>query len=71
MSQPYNSRHITVQHCCNLRHKGMYVTDSTPGEREEIEATAYWCLCTQKSFGPDGHAVAPADCRTSRGCCEH
>ena len=71
MSEPYASRHITPQHCSNLRHKGMYVTDSFADERAEIEPTAYWCLCTQKSFGPDGHPVGPADCKSSRGCCEH
>jgi hypothetical protein len=71
MNEPYASRHITVHHCSNLRHKGMYVTDSYPDEQEAIEATAYWCVCTQKSFGPDGHPVSPGECQTSRGCCEH
>ncbi len=71
MSELYTSRHITLHHCSNLRHKGMYVGDSTAEEREAIEATAYWCLCTQKSFGPDGHAVNPEDCKSGRSCCEH
>jgi hypothetical protein len=71
MSEPFASRHITLQHCSNLRHKGMYVSESFASEREEIEPTAYWCLCTQKSFGPDGHPVRPSDCKSSRGCCEH
>jgi hypothetical protein len=71
MTEPYASRHITLHHCSNLRHKGMYVTDSYAVERQEIEATAYWCLCTQKSFGPDGHPVTPGECKSSRGCCEH
>ena len=71
MTEPYTSRHITVHQCSNLRHKGMYVTDTFASERESIEPTAYWCRCTQKSFGPDGNPVSPSECQSSRGCCEH
>ena len=71
MSETYASRHVTPQHCLNLRHKGMYVTDTFASERDAIEPTAFWCACTQKSFGPDGQPVRPADCTAERHCCEH
>jgi hypothetical protein len=70
------SRHVTPSHCAKLRHKGMYAqADSHPEEaafyRDTIEATAFWCACTQKSFGPDGLPVTAELCATGRGCCEH
>ena len=76
MSHPVvSSRHLTPAHCLHLRHKGMYVrpdtTDLDPIYRDTIEATSYWCVCTQKAFGPDGLPAGPADCATGRGCCEH
>jgi len=69
------SRHITPQHCANLRHKGMYVLpDDSEGVmeayRDPIEATAFWCGCTQKAFGPDGRPVTAELCRSGRHCCE-
>jgi hypothetical protein len=76
MSRPeLSSRHITPLHCSHLRHKGMYVLPDTadldPIYRDPIEATAYWCVCTQKAFGPDGLPAGPAHCRHGRACCEH
>jgi hypothetical protein len=73
---PLVSRHLTGQHCSQLRHKGMYVFTSLEGDeaREEadgLEATAYWCACTQKAFGPDGQPVTARSCKVGRGCCEH
>jgi hypothetical protein len=72
---PLTSRHITPQHCTHLRHKGMYVfaepTPETEAYAEEIEATAFWCSCTQKAFGPDGQPVGARHCGTGRSCCEH
>jgi hypothetical protein len=72
---PLTSRHVTSEHCSQLRHKGMFVyADLTPEAAEyteEIAATAYWCECTQKSFGPDGHPVGARSCTTGRQCCEH
>jgi len=72
---PLTSRHITPQHCTHLRHKGMYVfaepTPETEAYGEEIEATAFWCSCTQKAFGPDGQPVGARHCGTDRSCCEH
>ena len=66
------SRYVTTAHCAHLRHKGMYVfADETPGTADAIEPTAFWCLCTQKAFGPDGQPVTPRDCTDGRGCCEH
>jgi hypothetical protein len=73
MSEPaLTSRHITAAHCTHLRHKGMYVfADDPPGaDADAIEPTAFWCMCTQKPFGPDGQPVNNRDCRTGRGCCE-
>lgn len=71
-----NSRHVTASHCTRLRHKGMYCeADSHPEEmaryRDHIEATAFWCACTQKNFGPDGMPVTAELCGSGRGCCEH
>lgn len=75
MSEPaLTSRYVTTAHCAHLRHKGMYVfADETPGgsPADAIEPTAFWCMCTQKSFGPDGHPVNARDCVAGRGCCEH
>lgn len=76
MSHPtLSSRHVTPSHCRHLRHKGMYVRPETadldPIYRDAIEATAYWCVCTQKAFGPDGLPAAPGHCGEERGCCEH
>jgi hypothetical protein len=72
---PLTSRHITFSHCTHLRHKGMYVFDELPpggvDQVDEIEATAYWCSCTQKAFGPDGRPVGKRNCQNGRGCCEH
>jgi hypothetical protein len=72
---PLSSRLVTSTHCSHLRHKGMYVfTDPTPEAAEyveEIEATAYWCACTQKAFGPDGRSATLSGCDGARSCCEH
>lgn len=71
-----SSRHVTAVHCSHLRHKGMYVSDETTvSERhvfdDQIEATSFWCVCTQKAFGPDGQPVGPQACGPGRGCCDH
>ena len=71
-----SSRHITPHTCGHLRHKGMYVLDEvTAAEPQEfadrIEATSFWCVCTQKAFGPDGLPVGLEVCAPGRGCCEH
>ena len=76
MSHPtLSSRHISTAHCTHLRHKGMYVVpDGTPGAadyRDPIEATSYWCVCTQRAFGPDGKPAGPSACASGRACCEH
>ena len=76
MSHPtLSSRHVTPLQCSHLRHKGMYVTDDTavsdPFEfADHIEATSFWCVCTQKAFGPDGQPVGPEACGKGRGCCD-
>jgi hypothetical protein len=72
---PLTSRLVTASHCGHLRHKGMYARgDSAPDDplyRDPIEATSYWCVCTQKPFGPDGLPVGPEACGHGRGCCDH
>jgi hypothetical protein len=72
---PLSSRHVTSAHCSHLRHKGMYVMSDDSAElmaeREEISATAFWCVCTQRPFGPDGLPVSARDCVQGRTCCEH
>jgi hypothetical protein len=39
---------------------------------DRYDATAYWCACTQRGFGPDREAVGPAPCSRDnrRACCE-
>jgi hypothetical protein len=70
-----SSKIIAAVHCLNLRHKGMYVL-STPYPEESqfydpVDTTAYWCVKTQRGFGPDGLPVRPDCCHGERGCCEH
>ncbi len=67
---------VNEVHCSNLRHKGMYVM-SVPDPDEfkfydPYDATAYWCIRTQKALGPDGKSVHPSTCQHAgtRGCCE-
>jgi hypothetical protein len=72
---PLKSRAVGAGHCSHLRHKGMYVmAEPDPDEAkyfDRYDAAAYWCACTQTSFGPDGHPVQPAMCCTGRECCRH
>jgi len=53
----------------------MYVL-STPYPEESqfydpYDATAYWCVKTQRGFGPDGRPVRPECCQGERECCCH
>jgi hypothetical protein len=71
---PLSSRHFNASHCGNLRHKGMYVIVDAVVEQDfddQLGASSYWCVCTQKAFGPDGRAVNARDCVVGRGCCDH
>jgi hypothetical protein len=67
---------VTVHHCEHLRHKGMYVMAAPdPAEHafyDRYDATAYWCACTQRGFGPDRAPVAPDRCAHGGGrpCCQ-
>ena len=71
---PLTSPQFDTTHCANLRHKGMYVQ---PDGRVEgdfdnlLGASSYWCVCTQKPFGPDGEPVNARDCVDGRACCGH
>jgi hypothetical protein len=77
MAEPtLTSRSLTTVHCVRLRHKGMYVGQDPVAyeseyDRDWLGASAYWCLKTQKSFGPDGGVVTAEACCGDRGCCEH
>lgn len=76
MAEPtLTSRILTSSHCSRLRHKGMYVgQDPDPiasAGTDALGAPAYWCVKTQKSFGPDGGIVNADACRGGRDCCEH
>ena len=59
--------------CRWLRYKGMYVTGAPDADAERIhdsfDATACWCLRTQKALGPDGAPVHRDTCRPGRACC--
>ena len=37
---------------------------------DSYDATAYWCVKTQRGFGPDGLPVRPDCCQGERDCCE-
>lgn len=70
---PLSSRHLGSTHCGNLRHKGMYVLPDAVVEQDysdQTGASSYWCVCTQKAFGPDGEPVNARDCVAGRRCCE-
>lgn len=58
--------------CRNLRNKGMYVYHGeydTP--HEDYDNTIYWCVRTQKGFGPDDEMVSRDDCiDPERSCYE-
>ena len=52
----------------------MYVLADAVVEQDfdnQLGATSYWCVCTQKAFGPDGRAVNARDCVHGRECCDH
>lgn len=74
MDRP-SSRLVTEQHCSHLRHKGMYVTSAPDPDEfrfyDPYDATAYWCLHTQKALGPDGRPVHADTCKHGRSCCDH
>jgi hypothetical protein len=38
---------------------------------DKYDGTAYWCVETQRAFGPDGHPVRPDCCSGERDCCKH
>jgi hypothetical protein len=51
----------------------MYVLPDAAVEQDysdQTGASSYWCVCTQKAFGPDGEPVNARDCVAGRGCCE-
>lgn len=57
--------------CSHIRHKGMYVmSEHDPAYFDPYAGTAYWCCCTQTSFGPDGDPVRPDTCDKERACCD-
>ena len=64
----------TGPRCCHLRSKGMYVFNDAEADEDpyaESGSTAYWCLKTMTSFGPDDEPAAGPDCRNpSRSCYE-
>ena len=53
----------------------MYVTSGPYPEEltfyDAYDATAYWCVETQRGFGPDGKPVRPDMCSGDRACCQH
>src|SRR5471032_2109094 len=57
-------------HCLNLRHKGMFVTSGADPDElafyDKYDGTAYWCIETQRGFGPDGAPVRPDCCSGER-----
>lgn len=62
---------VGADHCHHLRHKGMYVLSvaEPTSFHDAYDATAYWCVKTQKPIGPDGARANAATCREGRECC--
>ena len=63
---------VGAHNCHHLRHKGMYVL-SVPEPtqfHDAYDATAFWCIKTQKPIGPDGGRVHADLCRAGRECCK-
>jgi hypothetical protein len=58
--------------CRSLRNKGMYVYNGEySNPHEDYDNTIYWCVKTQKGFGPDDEMVSREDCtNTERVCYE-
>ena len=76
MSELFGSTKITFgTHCLHIRHKAMYIGEMpNPGDEtfyDPYDATAYWCVETQRGFGPDGAPVRPDCCNGERDCCKH
>ncbi len=69
------SRLVNDAHCAQLRHKGMYVLSAPDPDEftfyDRYDATAYWCLHTQKALGPDGQPANAEQCQGGRDCCRH
>ena len=56
--------------CRNLRSKGMYVYNGDYGmDHEDSESTIYWCVKTQKGFGPDDEMCSREDCSIPERVC--
>jgi hypothetical protein len=55
--------------CRHLRHNGMYLF--SPEELADYDdgGTNFWCLQTQKVFGPDDGMVNRSDCCTAERRC--
>jgi hypothetical protein len=70
VQDPVNETQLLVP-CRHLRSKGMYVyTDGLTEETEDdFDSTAYWCLKTMKTFGPDDNMVGGRECRNSLRSC--
>ena len=53
----------------------MYVTSGPDPDEftfyDKYDSTAYWCVETQRGFGPDGLPVRPDCCTGARNCCKH
>ena len=60
--------------CEHLCTKTMYTGGEDRRNVEEwpggqFSTAAFWCVFTQRPFGPDEDPVGPADCRPGRPCC--
>jgi hypothetical protein len=56
--------------CRNLRNKGMYVYHGEYGSsHEDYDNTIYWCVKTQKGFGPDDEMCSRDDCISPERVC--
>jgi hypothetical protein len=56
--------------CRSLRNKGMYVYQGGDDSgHDDDDNTIYWCVKTQKGFGPDDEMVSREDCTIPERTC--
>ncbi|HEY2156330.1 MAG TPA: hypothetical protein VGH33_11920 [Isosphaeraceae bacterium] len=60
----------TAPLCRHLRNKGMYVYHGEyDSPHDDYDNTIYWCVKTQKGFGPDDEMCSREDCTIPERVC--
>lgn len=74
LNNPYqpNESRLPPGTCEHFATKGLYLAREDKAQYEshfEAGTSSFWCVLTQKPYGPDGLEVAPEACGRSRACC--